>query len=104
MTNLLLPFECPICGSDGFRQVEVKGQHFDRKDAGQAGSALSTSAVDNIRDLVIKTVSSFANSNVEGGLLALGISKKGEITGVDHLAEKQKNSVTGLNTLLRAHA
>jgi hypothetical protein len=26
MTNLLLPFECPICGSDGFRQVEVRGR------------------------------------------------------------------------------
>ena len=26
MTNLLIPFECPICGSDGFRQVEVKGR------------------------------------------------------------------------------
>jgi len=23
MTNLLIPFEYPICGSDGFRQVEV---------------------------------------------------------------------------------
>jgi uncharacterized Zn finger protein len=26
MTNLLIPFECPICGSDGFTQVEVKGR------------------------------------------------------------------------------
>jgi hypothetical protein len=26
MTNLLIPFECAICGSDGFRQVEVKGR------------------------------------------------------------------------------
>lgn len=26
MTNLLLPFECPICGSDGFRPVTVKGR------------------------------------------------------------------------------
>ena len=26
MPNLLLPFECPICGSDGFTQVEVKGR------------------------------------------------------------------------------
>jgi transcriptional regulator NrdR family protein len=26
MTNLLIPFECPICGSDGFRQVEVRGR------------------------------------------------------------------------------
>lgn len=25
MTNLRLPFECPICGSDGFSQVAVKG-------------------------------------------------------------------------------
>jgi len=26
MTNLRIPFECPICGSDGFTQVEVKGR------------------------------------------------------------------------------
>lgn len=26
MTNLRIPFECPICGSDGFRQVEVRGR------------------------------------------------------------------------------
>jgi transcriptional regulator NrdR family protein len=26
MTNLMIPFECPICGSDGFRQGEVKGR------------------------------------------------------------------------------
>jgi hypothetical protein len=26
MTNIRLPFECPICGSDGFTQVEVKGR------------------------------------------------------------------------------
>jgi hypothetical protein len=26
MTNLLIPFECPVCGSDGFRQVQMKGR------------------------------------------------------------------------------
>jgi transcriptional regulator NrdR family protein len=26
MTNLLIPFECPICASDGFKQVEVRGR------------------------------------------------------------------------------
>jgi transcription elongation factor Elf1 len=26
MTDLRLPFECPICGSDGFTQVAVKGR------------------------------------------------------------------------------
>ena len=27
MVNLLRPFECPSCGSDGFSQVEVKGRN-----------------------------------------------------------------------------
>ena len=26
MTQLMIQFECPICGSDGFRQVEVRGR------------------------------------------------------------------------------
>ena len=26
MTNLLIPFECPVCGSDGFTQVQVRGR------------------------------------------------------------------------------
>ena len=26
MTNLLIPFECPVCGSDGFTQVSMKGR------------------------------------------------------------------------------
>jgi hypothetical protein len=26
MTNLMIPFICPICGSDGFTQVAVKGR------------------------------------------------------------------------------
>lgn len=24
MTNLLIPFECPVCGADGFREVKVR--------------------------------------------------------------------------------
>lgn len=26
MSNISIPFECPVCGSDGFKQVEVKGR------------------------------------------------------------------------------
>lgn len=26
MTKLMLPFICPICGSDGFKQVSVRGR------------------------------------------------------------------------------
>jgi predicted HTH transcriptional regulator len=85
---------------------DFEGQHFDRKEAGKAQSAagLSSSALENLRELVIKTVSAFANSNQEGGLLVLGISAKGEICGTDHLSEAQHNNVTDLNRLLAHHA
>lgn len=83
-----------------------EGQHFDRKEAGrlQDGAALTPSALGAVRDLVIKTVSAFANSNTEGGLLVLGISSSGEVLGIDHLSENQRNSITNLNALLRNHA
>jgi predicted HTH transcriptional regulator len=84
---------------------KFEGQHFDRKEAGnpQLGT-INPTTIDNLRDLVIKTVSAFANSNQEGGLLVLGISSKGEITGVDHLNEQQRNNITDLNKLLVHHA
>ena len=85
---------------------EFEGQHFDRKEAGRpAGNApISRSALDGVKELVVKTVSAFANSNVEGGLLVLGISSTGEVVGIDHLGEDQRNAITNLNTLLRTHA
>jgi predicted HTH transcriptional regulator len=85
---------------------DFEGQHFDRKEAGRpvVGAAISKSALEGVKELVIKTVSAFANSNVEGGLLVLGISSTGEVAGIDHLGEDQRNSITNLNTLLRTHA
>src|SRR6266702_557595 len=85
---------------------DFEGQHFERKVVGRPsiGEAISKTALEGIRELVIKTVSAFANSNVEGGLLVLGISTTGDVIGVDHLGEDQKNSITNLNTLLRTHS
>src|SRR6266571_8724257 len=78
---------------------DFEGQHFERKVVGRPsiGEAISKTALEGIRELVIKTVSAFANSNVEGGLLVLGISTTGDVIGVDHLGEDQKNSITNLN-------
>ncbi len=86
---------------DGF-----EGQHFDRKEAGRLlpSGSLPRDALDKVKELVVKTVSAFANRNAEGGLLVLGISSTGEVAGIDHLTEDQRNAVTNLNTLLRAHA
>jgi hypothetical protein len=85
---------------------DFEGQHFDRKAAGrpQGGATISKSELTGIKELVIKTVSAFANSNVEGGLLVLGMSSTGEVLGIDHLVENQRNSITNLNTLLRTQA
>jgi predicted HTH transcriptional regulator len=86
---------------DGF-----EGQHFERKETGrsQGGGPISKTTVNGVRELVTKTVSAFANSNSEGGLLVLGISSHGEVLGIDHLDEDQRNSITNLNALLRNHA
>ena len=85
---------------------DFEGQNFDRKEVGRAigGIAVSKNALDGVKELVIKTVSAFANSSVEGGLLVLGISSTGDVIGIDHLNEEQRNSITNLNTLLRTHA
>lgn len=84
---------------------QFEGQHFDRKEAGRpAGGSVPPKDLGGIKEHVVKTVSAFANSNAEGGLLILGISNKGEVVGIDHLGEGQRNSITNLNTLLRTHA
>jgi len=88
------------------RDEDFEGQHFDRKEAGrpQASGGVNSTTLDNLRELVIKTVSAFANRNQEGGLLVLGITSKGEVSGIDHLTEVQCNNITDLNKLLVHHA
>jgi predicted HTH transcriptional regulator len=83
---------------------DFEGQHFDRKEAGRPQSNTNLAkALEGVKDLVTKTVSAFANSNAEGGLLVLGISSSGELVGIDHLSEEQRNSITNLDAL-RSHA
>jgi hypothetical protein len=68
-----------------------EGQHFDRKQAGdiQADGSASKKSIAGLRETIVKTVSAFANTNVEGGLLIIGVSSQGEIIGIDHLSEDQ---------------
>lgn len=63
-------------GSDS----DFEGQHFDRKEAGQTDADATTlrKQLRNVRrDEITKTISAFANRNVEGGLLVLGIASDG---------------------------
>jgi len=79
-----------------------EGQHFDRKEACQpdASNAVSKSAVRNLIGQITECISAFANANVEGGLLVLGISSNGKVEGVDHLTEGQRNNITDIDCML----
>jgi len=83
--------------------VDFEGQYFDRKEAGrsEAHGALSKSSLDDLLENITKTVSAFANKNVHGGLLVLGISSEGEIKGIDHLSEEQENRITNISAVLK---
>ncbi len=85
---------------------EFEHQHFDRKEAGRnsPGMKLSSAQLDKVRDEITECVSAFANSNRVGGLLVLGISSRGEIKGIDHLSEIQRNSLTNIDNRLKNQA
>ena len=85
---------------------DFESQHFDRKAAGQTTSDAKRLArqLKELRDGIAETISAFANSNVEGGLLVIGIASDGAVQGTNHLGEDQKNSLTDIGTLLRNQA
>ncbi|MGE3876884.1 MAG: helix-turn-helix domain-containing protein, partial [Parvibaculaceae bacterium] len=68
-----------------------EGQHFDRKEAGrtEADGTVHNAKLKNIRDQIEECVSAFANAS--GGLLVLGVSSTGAVTGLKHLNEEQLN-------------
>jgi predicted HTH transcriptional regulator len=78
---------------------DFEGQYFDRKEASRPGQDIK-----NLKKQIIETISAFANENRDGGLLVLGISKSGELKGIEHLSEKQINSLTDFRNALRHQA
>lgn len=85
------------------RDDDFEDKHFDRKQAGQiqAEGGIDKKELDNVRKLVTKTVSAFANSNQQGGLLVLGLTSSGQVEGVGHLGETELNSITDFGSQLR---
>lgn len=85
---------------------DFEGQHFDRKVTGQSSVNATTlkNQLDKVRDEITATISAFANRNIEGGLLVLGIASDGTVSGVDHLSEVQKNGLTNFANLLHHQA
>ena len=79
-----------------------EGQNFDRKQASRtgAGGALPKSEFQRLKEMVEATMSAFANAS--GGLLVLGVTKAGEISGLDHLTENQINGLLNLKSMVGA--
>lgn len=84
------------------RDEDFECQHYDRKEAPRADKTgkVTNSQLSKVRKQIIECVSAFSNSNKDGGLLVVGISSIGEITGINHLNEEQRNSLTDINNLL----
>lgn len=80
---------------------QIEGQYFDRKQAGRIveNGQVTKNSVDSLKEQLIECVSAFANAS--GGLIIVGVSKKGEVTGINHLQERQHNSLLDFNNSLR---
>lgn len=78
--------------------AEFENQHFDRKQAGNNGVA-TPSSIDKLQDEIKECVSAFANN--EGGVILIGISKNGDVSGINHLNPDQLKRITSINQLLR---
>jgi predicted HTH transcriptional regulator len=89
------------------RDIDFEGQHFERKEAGRAGQHGTVSKGDLKRlrhEEIAPTISAFANSNRDGGLLVLGVASDGSVAGLQHLDESQRNIVATVHDILRGHS
>jgi predicted HTH transcriptional regulator len=87
------------------KDVDFEDQHFDRKEAGRPDPAgnFSSSKLSEIIAHVKETISAFANTNRDGGLLVVGVSKNGEVKGLSHLNDAQRNSLLDSRGWLTNH-
>ncbi|HEV2989768.1 MAG TPA: RNA-binding domain-containing protein, partial [Candidatus Angelobacter sp.] len=87
------------------RDVDFEDQHFDRKEAGRPDHAghLPSGKLAEIITQTKETISAFANANRDGGLLVIGVSTSGEIKGLSHLNDTQRNNLLDCQSWLTNH-
>lgn len=85
--------------------ADIEDQCFDRKVIPRPPNGnVSSKIIRDIKNQIQETVSAFANTNPEGGLLVIGISKTGEVHGINHLTDQQRNDISHIGQLLRNHS
>ena len=82
-------FENPKKFLAHLQSQNLEGQFFERKEVRDD----SKTQRDNIREKIIQTISGFANSNRDGGLLVLGMADDGTIIGWNHVREENLNGI-----------
>ncbi len=82
-------FENPEKFLPYLQSSNLEGQFFERKEVRDD----SKTQRDNIREKIIQTISGFANSNRDGGLLVLGMADDGTIIGWNHVREENLNGI-----------
>lgn len=82
---------------------DFENQFFDRKELPRSNQQGTVSANDLKKfkhEHIASTLSAFANQNVDGGLLVLGVSSAGQLVGINHLNEEQINSLGSVDYLV----
>lgn len=82
-------FENPKKFLTYLQSQNLEGQFFERKEIRDD----SKTQRDNIREKITQTISGFANSNRDGGLLILGMADDGTIIGWNHVREENLNGI-----------
>ncbi len=82
--------------------VEVEDQFFDRKQIKMPSHGnVGRRDIQDVKESIQETVSAFANSNPEGGLLVIGIATNGRVLGINHLTEDQRLELSNIGAMLR---
>lgn len=82
---------------------KFEGQHFDRKEVcrpSRHGTVSDAELSRFRREHIAESISAFANVNPAGGLLVLGVGSGGEVRGLSHLRESQRNALAVIDDLL----
>lgn len=67
---------------------QPEGQFFDRKEVKND----KPKQLEEARNTIIKCISAFTNA--KGGIIVLGVRDSGEMKGLNHLSENERNSIT----------
>lgn len=92
-------FDNPLQYLDFLQSDDFEDQHFDRKEV----KTDSQNQINTLKKNIKKCISAFANGMREDGLVVLGITDDGTITGTQHVDEATMNNILQVVRDLRNH-